>query len=48
MFDKARSSQTHCHATALEPLVDNDVTGRCLYGPMLVGFKTRIIFLDTN
>ena len=45
MPDKARSSRTHCHATVLKPMADNDVTGRFLYGPMLAGFITRIIVL---
>ena len=26
MPDKARSSRTHCHATVLKPMADNDVT----------------------
>ena len=35
MSDNAKSSQKHCHATTLKPLADNDVTGQCLYGPIL-------------
>ena len=45
MPDKARSSRTHCHATVLKPMADNDVTVRFLYGPMLAGFITRVKFI---
>ena len=42
MSDKARR-RTHCQATALKPLADNDVTGQCLYGPMKLYNEDHIL-----